>query len=420
MRPHLRIASLLVVLSGLTLSASEDADSTLRDRIKNTYDFKPSSLSTEQSAQKSKAMDAIWDAVKADPKGTLPILRAALADPAADPFFCFDGSNLLLEHDASSAAKMLQIASYARSDLHEIALREWVMTMAKRGTEGFDTTAAACRWLEDPKFSYTVPEHAFTVTANEGALFLYGSMDETFATPALAKIAADVHHPGRESAFWVLMNQATPEAVLAVKHISPDGLSDPAKTALSSLFASFPVLTPRSEPQMSRQQFLDAFHAIVDKDAWELFDKIKEEDEDGEVDAVAVLKNEDIPLVRMVRRLRISRGHQHAIEDYDSFTSILMTMIWKPEWPKPSPRTEPVSPPGGEPVEAKAVAPAPPDANEMVYTLGKNESLSAAARKFNVDLTWIIMRNDIQDEATVKEGLRLIVPRPAGGNAPKP
>jgi hypothetical protein len=75
----------------------------------------------------------------------------------------------------------------------------------------------------------------------------------------------------------------------------------------------------------------------------------------------------------------------------------------------PLPRMEPPAPP---------VGPAPPDADEMVYVLGKDETLSAAARKFHVDLGWLIMRNDIQDKATVTDGLRLVVPRPARDRKP--
>jgi hypothetical protein len=55
---------------------------------------------------------------------------------------------------------------------------------------------------------------------------------------------------------------------------------------------------------------------------------------DGEKDVVATLKAEDIPLVRKVRRVIISRANQHAAAYYVSFTQILMTMIWRPEMAK--------------------------------------------------------------------------------------
>lgn len=48
---------------------------------------------------------------------------------------------------------------------------------------------------------------------------------------------------------------------------------------------------------------------------------------------------------------------------------------------------------------------------EMYHTLQANESISSVARKYNVDLGWLIRRNDIQDSASVKVGDQLIVPR---------
>ena len=38
-----------------------------------------------------------------------------------------------------------------------------------------------------------------------------------------------------------------------------------------------------------------------------------------------------------------------------------------------------------------------------------NETLASVAKKFNVDLAWLIKRNDIQDETKVRPGLQLVV-----------
>jgi hypothetical protein len=47
------------------------------------------------------------------------------------------------------------------------------------------------------------------------------------------------------------------------------------------------------------------------------------ESPDGEVDAIATLLPEDVPLLRRARRASISRCNQHAVSDYASFTAIL-------------------------------------------------------------------------------------------------
>ena len=48
---------------------------------------------------------------------------------------------------------------------------------------------------------------------------------------------------------------------------------------------------------------------------------------DGELDVVAVLKPEDAPLVRQVRRKLTSTGNRHLLETAQYFTKILYTMV---------------------------------------------------------------------------------------------
>ncbi len=333
-RPIRRIwlAAMMALPFSAVVHAEDARAMAIRDLIASTYGFKPSRLDASEQAVRAKKMDAFWNAVKGDPGVALPVLREALAAPAADPYFVFDGCNLLLTLDASPAAKKFQISCYARTDLQEIDLRSWVMTLARLATEGYDTSAAAESWLKDPGNRYVVPEHAFEADFQAGALFLYGSMDEAFATPALARIVGDAKHPGRLAAFQVLLSQATPMAIGIIRALAPATLPEKAREALAGMFTSPPILVPRDPPRMARKEFLDAFRAIVDHDSWDAFARVKTSDPDGEVDAVAVLKPEDLPLVRQVRRLRIARGHQHALEDFDSFTLILITLSWIKEW----------------------------------------------------------------------------------------
>lgn len=89
-------------------------------------------------------------------------------------------------------------------------------------------------------------------------------------------------------------------------------------------------ITPRAKPKTSRAEFLEAFNEIL-TGRWEKFIRLVTEVPDGEVDVVAVLRPEDLPLIRNVRRRMVANATPHAIEFYDSFTRILMTMIWKPE-----------------------------------------------------------------------------------------
>jgi hypothetical protein len=176
-----------------------------------------------------------------------------------------------------------------------------------------------------------LPEHgAYEVTQDNGALFLYGSMDETQATPALLKIISDRNHPGREIALWALMSQATPESLRALKGIDKRGLSEEGRSNLNALMTNPDVFKARAKPKTSRQEFVKAFEEYLKGDASPFLDLVSQVP-DGEKDVVAVLQPEDLPLVRKVRRSIIANGNQHSIEYYNSFAKILMTLVWTPD-----------------------------------------------------------------------------------------
>ena len=303
--------------------------------VKATYNFKPSRLETEaESNAKSAAMDRFWNAVKAKPDELLPCLRAALADPQSDPWFRFDGSNLLVSLDPSPASKAEQVRQYTAVDLGDVNLQVWVSTLARRGAEGFDVSEAGARWLAYPNAKYHLPQHGSQeVDRLLGAIFIFGSMDETQATPALLKIAGALNHPERINAISLLLMQATPEALNGLKAVNLAGLPEGAQAVMRRHLERPITITPREKTKTSRAQFLKAFEEAVNGD-WKYFSKLVREVPDGEKDVVAVLKSEDVPLVRRVRRMRIAHANPHAAEYYVSFTQILTTMILKPEMRK--------------------------------------------------------------------------------------
>ena len=321
--------------SSLVYSQAATACTDFADTIKATYNFRPALLANEsERTKKSTAMDKVWTAVKAKPDALLPCLRQALQEPGADPWFLFDGSNLLVSIDPSEASKRLQIKNYAATNLEDVDLRVWVGILARLGAEGFDVSVPGERWLAHPKAVYYLPEHgAFKVDKLLGGIFIFGSMEEAQATPALLKIAGSTEHPGREQAVSLLLMQATPEAIDGLKKANLVKLSSEAQSALRKHLTQPILIESRAKPKTSREQFLKAFNGAIGGD-WSYFLQLVSEVPDGEKDVVATLKTEDVPLVRKLRRLMIARANQHAAEFYVSFTQILMTMIWRPEMAK--------------------------------------------------------------------------------------
>jgi len=331
-----RVRSLLALAFLVSLpmlvygSETTDACVDFERTIKSTYDFRPALLSDSERNKKSAAMDKVWTAVKSRQIELLPCLRKALADPQANNWFGFDGSNLLVSLDPSRSSKVEQLRNYSNVNLDDVDLRLWVSTLSQLGAEGFDVSGPGERWLSSSNATYFLPEHgALQVDKFLGAIFIFGSMDETQATPALLRIAGLADHPGREIALSLLLMQATPEAIRGLKSIDQSKLAPRAQAILRDHLDRPQLVTKRESPKTSREQFLKAFTAFVSGDRMP-FATLVSQVPDGERDVVAVLKPEDLPLVRKVRRLMIANANQHAAEYYVDFTKIIATLISQP------------------------------------------------------------------------------------------
>jgi hypothetical protein len=334
MKRILRLALFVLAFQLIVFAQDKDACPSFQQAVKSTYNFKPSRLTESERNSKSAAMDSFWEMVKTDSKRLLPCLRIALQDSDADKWFRFDASGLLVELDPSPASKAVQVRSYTHADLDDVDLRTWVTVLAARGFEDFNVSEAGSRWLAYPQAKYFLPEHGgYEIKTFQGALFIFGSMDESQATPALIKILTQAGQPGRDDALEILMNQATPESLRALKQIDASAFSGKTRSKLQRLLNSPDLLKPRAKPKTKREEFIQSFQEMLNGQPSRFLELVSNVP-DGEKDVIAVLKPEDLPLVRKVRRRIIANGNQHAIEYYNSFTEILMALVWKPEFVK--------------------------------------------------------------------------------------
>ncbi len=303
-----------------------------KKQIDSTYDFKPSKITSAERDTKSAEMDLVWEKVKANQKELLPCLREAINSSTSDSFFKFDASNLLISLDRSDEAKKTLITAYSEVDLADINLRYWMPYIAVLGFEGFDTSAAGDNWLKFPDPRYSLPQHGILEVNKEiGAFIIYGSMDETIATPALAKTASLENHPARDIAVELLLQQVTAESFKELKKLNQKGLSETSRQKISNFLIKPNLLAAREgTPKITRQQYLNAFQQLVEGKS-ETFIKLAVDVPDGEKDAIAVMKEEDIPLIRKARRFFAATANPHSAEWYKSFTDILLAMVWKPE-----------------------------------------------------------------------------------------
>lgn len=302
-----------------------------QNTIKSTYNFNPARMNEAEVKVQSERLDVFWNLVRQSRATLLPCLRKALKEYAADGFFTIDGSMLLVDIDPSRASKALQVRKFIEANLDGTSLEYWVKTMARRGVEGFDTSAAGAKWLSYPKAKYNLAMHGgFPVGSFIGAVFIFGSMEEDLATPTLLGIVNNVAHPHRDDALAILMSQATPASLRALKEVNAAGFPAGTDKSIRELLENPNLLKPRARPKLTRGEQLVAFQGIIDGN-YSAFREMVMKAPDGEVDAVATLLPEDIPLLRRARRASISRCNQHALSDYASFTKILWALTWKYE-----------------------------------------------------------------------------------------
>ena len=328
MRVTYLLQSLLVVF---VLSASVNAGpcDDLKALIDKTYNFKPSKITDAQRDVKSDEMDVIWNKVGKEPATFLPCLRSEMAQRKTDTFFRFDASNLLFKHDPSVETKKLMIDTYSEADLADISHRYWLPYMAKFGFEGLDVSKAGEAWLRFPKPGYYLPRHgARLVDKSIGALAIFGSMDESIATPHLARLAAENNTDFQSIAIALLVNQATPQSREELKRLGPRIPKPIADQAARNAAAPKLIVLREGTPTTSRETFVNAMSELVaGKPSKWIAHTVKVPD--GERDVVSVFTDADLPLVRKVRRYYAAMATPESPEWYEVFTQIINTIAAK-------------------------------------------------------------------------------------------
>jgi hypothetical protein len=295
--------------------------------VTQTYDFKPTKLTEAQRSAKSAEMDKVWQSVKTDKEQLIPCLKAELRADGANKFFLFDGATLLASLEDSDESKRLLIQSFARADLEDMVLQNWIAPILRYALEGYDVSPAGDAWLRAKEPKYFLPQHGTLAVNKEiGALGIFGSMDETIAVRGLERIVADPAHPGREIAVQLLARIGTEESNEVLSKIDLKNVSSKTSVLVqrSSKFES--SVSPREgSPKVTRDEYLAAFDKLTAGNPADFMRLVSRAD-DGERDAIVVLKSEDLPRVRRARRFFASTGTPHLAEWYDSFTAIIFAL----------------------------------------------------------------------------------------------
>ena len=309
-----------------------DACSTFRSDLIKTYAFRPSQLSDEEMAVKGKAMDAIWQRVDAD-HSLIPCLEQAIDDPASTQSLRYDGSALLVHVDPTPAHKAMQAKWWCKTDLADTEARAWVEGLAELGMEGYDIREGAIRWMENKGAHYYLVEHgAWNITQDDGAIFMIESMDERQAFSLLKAVLEDPKFAARDLAAMMMCRLGTADSCDYLRTMNLAGIGSNGREIILGLRKDHQMVKPRwGKPKVEREAFLAAFNAFLDKGDIDQFMKLADRVKDGERDAVAVLRPEDLPLLHTFRRHLMAKCNPHLIELDHDLMRILTTLSWPKE-----------------------------------------------------------------------------------------
>lgn len=222
MTSHPRFSFLLVAFA-LLLTATTLRATDLHELVASTYNFRPRDLSDEQLNKKSAELDRVWTFVTKDKERQLPALRNELARADQSPFFCYDGSKLLLSLSKERSDWQLALSAIERAELRDLQFSDYFHTVHWFATQGFDTTNCAFKILGEPKFEVFVPQHALTLGQNYGLVYLLLPTEEKFYLEKLTKRLKDeTEATAQQSLILVLWYTVTREGDKAISEFLAD------------------------------------------------------------------------------------------------------------------------------------------------------------------------------------------------------
>ncbi len=210
--------SLLLALSLAAASpcyAATQAD--LHAEIAALYTMKPGGLPIEQRIAKSAELDKFWQKIRADKKTYLPLLRSELRADGNPTFFYFDGAQLLRTLSSDRADGELALASIGRVGPKEVAVDGYAGALHLLAVDGFDVSALAMRFADQPKLEYFYGFHVTPMNQLSTLIWtLFPLGEERFVPVITERLRTEKNEATQKTLVFMLALAVTPEASAAL------------------------------------------------------------------------------------------------------------------------------------------------------------------------------------------------------------
>ena len=334
----------------------------LRAEKSKIYGFHLTRLDETQLEAKAKELDAFWKQVQAAGPTGVTCIRALLAEEKTDHVFQVDAATMLFPADPSPEARNLIRDSLSQADFQESDPANYLSLALELGQAGVDIRPLAAKLLLYPNAVIHISEHALDLDSDTAALFLYGTMDPSQASNALARLLDTPEPYVSAAAAHLLAEQMTGEsfrtlnkwdgfskiqedfrrndiqAIMKFQAQNPADYSTPKFTREQVLqtIASLPhtqkefddVMATKGaafdqqmrEKKVTQQQLAQAvadslpIYGVADHTAFQ-------------TSAVATLQPDDFAAIREARRRSLYNVSDESLTEYLAYTQIMIGML---------------------------------------------------------------------------------------------
>lgn len=343
-------------------SAQGSACADLRVRKEKVYGFQLTQLNESQIDAKSKEIDAYWKRFQPPTPEMLSCLKDMLESEKKDHLFQFDAASFLYQSDKSPASLNLVKDVLIQTDFQETDPANYLSLALELGQRGVEIQPLAAKILLFPNAVIHISEHSLDLDSDTAALFLYGSMDPTKASQALAAKLADSEPFVRDAAAHLLAEQMTEEAfrTLSTWNGLPAVKEDYRRNDIHAVMTfQAPDTAALANPKWTREQVLQIiatlphtrkeFDQVMATKGAE-FDKTMRERRatqeelakavaegepiygiadhtDFQNSAVATLTADDFDTIRQARRSSLYDVSDESLSEYLAYTQIMIRML---------------------------------------------------------------------------------------------
>lgn len=315
---------LLVTLHGGSASAAmESACAELQKEKSDIYGFHPAQISQKERDAKSSQMNRFWQSVKSQGPLGIDCLKQLIVAEQQDGFFVFDAASLLLSLDTSTASLEVASSGIAKADLKDLDSSAYIHTTLSLFHRGMDITSLVEHYMTAPEVKGFVPQHAMTLDRETGAIFMYGSMPSSSADRSLIRMLSSNESATRSAAVALLPLSLTKDSLTALKAIDRTALPESIRKSVEGCLRHQQI-EDAGPMKQSRAEVLKTLNRIpkFGGDFWGVAG-----DKEFTQSAIALLQEEDLPVLREARRKSIYGLSDEALHEYFALSMVLLGVI---------------------------------------------------------------------------------------------